>query len=45
MEQMVFVSMMRWQIERDYQDLKQDFGLSPFEGSQVPWVIAHIEIG
>jgi len=30
--QLVFVTKMRWRIERDYQDLKQDFGLSHFEG-------------
>lgn len=32
LEQMVFVTKMRWRIERDYQDLKQDFGLSHYEG-------------
>ena len=32
LEQLVFVSKMRWRIERDYQDLKQDFGLGHFEG-------------
>ena len=32
LEQMVFVAKMRWRIERDYQDLKQDFGLSHYEG-------------
>ncbi|MGH9570383.1 MAG: IS701 family transposase [Candidatus Angelobacter sp.] len=31
-EQMVFVTKMRWRIERDYQDLKQDFGLGHYEG-------------
>ena len=30
--QMVFVTKMRWRIERDYQDLKQDFGLAHYEG-------------
>ena len=30
--QLVFVAKMRWRIERDYQDLKQDFGLGHFEG-------------
>ena len=30
--QMVFVTKMRWRIERDYQDLKQDFGLGHYEG-------------
>ena len=28
---MVFVTKMRWRIERDYQELKQDFGLSHYE--------------
>ena len=28
LEQMVFVTKMRWRIERDYPDLKQNFGLS-----------------
>ena len=32
LEQLVFVAKMRWRIERDYQDLKQDFGLGHFEG-------------
>ncbi len=31
-EQMVFVTKMRWRIERDYQELKQEFGLSHYEG-------------
>lgn len=31
-EQLVFVAKMRWRIERDYQDLKQDFGLNHYEG-------------
>ena len=31
-EQRVFVTKMRWRIERDYQDLKQEFGLSHYEG-------------
>jgi SRSO17 transposase len=30
--QMVFVTKMRWRIERDYQELKQEFGLSHYEG-------------
>jgi SRSO17 transposase len=32
LEQMVFVTKMRWRIERDYQDLKQEFGLGHYEG-------------
>ena len=32
LEQLVFVAKMRWRIERDYQDLKQDFGMGHFEG-------------
>ena len=32
LEQLVFVTKMRWRIERDYQDLKQEFGLGHFEG-------------
>ena len=28
LEKMVFVTKMRWRTERDYQDLKQDVGLS-----------------
>jgi SRSO17 transposase len=32
LKQMVFVTKMRWRIERDYQDLKQDFGLGHYEG-------------
>ncbi|CAB3774685.1 IS701 family transposase ISRso17 [Paraburkholderia humisilvae] len=31
-EQLVFVPKMRWRIERDYQDLKQEFGLAHYEG-------------
>lgn len=31
-EEMVFVTKTRWRIERDYQDLKQDFGLGHYEG-------------
>lgn len=32
LEQMVFVTKMRWRIERDYQELKQEFGLGHYEG-------------
>jgi len=32
LEQLVFVTKVRWRIERDYQDLKQDFGLGHYEG-------------
>ncbi|MDQ1817649.1 IS701 family transposase [Massilia sp. CCM 9210] len=32
LEQIVFVTKMRWRIERDYQDLKQEFGLGHYEG-------------
>lgn len=32
MERLVHVAKMRWRIERDYQDLKQEFGLGHFEG-------------
>ncbi|KWK76055.1 IS701 family transposase [Burkholderia ubonensis] len=31
-EQLVFVTKMRWRIERDYQDLKQECGLGHYEG-------------
>lgn len=30
--QLVFVAKMRWRIERDYRELKQEFGLSHYEG-------------
>ncbi len=29
---LVSMAMMRWRIERDYQELKQEFGLSHYEG-------------
>ncbi len=32
LQRMVFVAKMRWRIERDYQDLKQEVGLGQFEG-------------
>lgn len=32
LEQLAFVTKMRWRIERDYQELKQEFGLSHYEG-------------
>lgn len=32
LEQLVFVTKMRWRIERDYQELKQEFGLGHYEG-------------
>ena len=32
LEQLVYVAKMRWRIERDYEDLKQEFGLSHYEG-------------
>jgi len=32
LEELVKVAKMRWRIERDYQDLKQEFGLGHFEG-------------
>lgn len=39
LEQMVFVAKMRWRIERDYQELKQEFGLGHYEGRG--WVGFH----
>ena len=30
--ELVSVAHQRWRIERDYQDLKQDFGLGHYEG-------------
>src|SRR6188768_507239 len=32
LRRMVLEAKMRWRIERDYQDLKQDFGLGHYEG-------------
>ena len=32
LEHLVFVTKMRWRIERDYQELKQEFGLGHYEG-------------
>jgi SRSO17 transposase len=32
LQRMVYEAKMRWRIERDYQDLKQDLGLGHFEG-------------
>lgn len=32
LEQLIFVTKMRWRIERDYQDLKQEVGLTHYEG-------------
>jgi SRSO17 transposase len=31
-EELIDVAHQRWRIERDYQDLKQDFGLGHYEG-------------
>ena len=31
-ERMIDITMMRWRIERDYQELKQEVGLGHFEG-------------
>lgn len=32
LQELVFITKMRWRIERDYRDLKQEFGLSHYEG-------------
>ncbi len=32
LDELVYHTKMRWRIERDYQELKQEFGLSDFEG-------------
>lgn len=32
LKQIVFVTKMRWRIERDYQELKQEFGLAHYQG-------------
>lgn len=32
LEQLVFITKMRWRIERDYRELKQELGLSHYEG-------------
>lgn len=32
LEQLVYVTKMRWRIERDYRELKQEFGLGHYEG-------------
>ena len=40
LEQMVLGALMRWRIERDYQDLKQEFGLGHYEGRGWPRLLA-----
>lgn len=37
LERLVAVTKMRWRIERDYQDLKQEFGLAHYEWSGLAW--------
>lgn len=32
LDRLVFVTKMRWRIERDYRELKQEFGLAQYEG-------------
>jgi len=32
MKRLVYVAKLRWRIERDYQDLKEEIGLDHFEG-------------
>jgi SRSO17 transposase len=47
-EQLVFVTKMRWRIERDYQELKQEFGLSHYEGRgwcEIPAEGSHFVFG
>ena len=39
LEELVYVTKMRWRIERDYQELKQEFGLGHYEGRG--WVGFH----
>ena len=31
-DRLVYVTKMRWRIERDYRELKQEFGLGQYEG-------------
>jgi SRSO17 transposase len=32
LEELVFIAKMRWRIERDYRELKQEFGMSDYQG-------------